>query len=182
MCIDIRLTFNYPGVKRALINFSNLLAKIDGRSTQSREANLFISNCLQAETRFTNIRFIDPIQGLERAEDHEEHNYDDSLRAEQHPSQRNGTDPIVNEGRNTEKLPSHSSMADPDLYPRHMKAVQSNGIFHQTRQSDQDIRNPKRRHPESAHVINDNQMKFRDEPPRFKIDYEEGKSHTKLPV
>lgn len=175
MCLDIRLTFNYPGVKRALINFTNVLAKIDGRTTQSREANIFISTCLQTDTRHMNIRFIDPIQGLERTEDFEEQHYGDSARAEQHPSPINEVDPFANEGRNTANVPSHSSLVDPDLYPRHMRTVQSNGVFHQTRQSDQDMRNIQRSHPESAHLMNDNKMRFRDEPQRFKIDYEEGK-------
>ena len=51
--IDMRLTFNYPGTKRALINFSNLLSKIDGRTTLARDISSFIEKGSK-ESEFIN--------------------------------------------------------------------------------------------------------------------------------
>lgn len=63
--LDLRLTFNYPGTKRALINFSNIIGKIDGRLALSRDVNAFISSTIKDTEETKHIRFNDPIQGIE---------------------------------------------------------------------------------------------------------------------
>lgn len=63
--VDIRLTFNYPGTKRALINFATTISKIDGRTMMSRDVNTFIANSLLQDQRLLGVPFKDPIQGIE---------------------------------------------------------------------------------------------------------------------
>lgn len=62
---NIRLTFNYPGTKRALINFANTICKIDSRLAMARDVNTFISNSVKETFLFENMCFNDPIQGIE---------------------------------------------------------------------------------------------------------------------
>jgi hypothetical protein len=63
--VNIRLTFNYPGTKRALILFSKTLFQIDNRTVTSREVNTFITNALKQSESLPSIAFKDPIHGIE---------------------------------------------------------------------------------------------------------------------
>lgn len=62
---NIRLTFNYPGTKRALINFANTISKIDSKISLSRDANTFVTSCIRETFLFQSDYFKDPIQGIE---------------------------------------------------------------------------------------------------------------------
>lgn len=62
---NIRLTFNYPGTKRALINFSNTISKIDSKISLSRDANNFVTSCIRETFLFQSDYFKDPIEGIE---------------------------------------------------------------------------------------------------------------------
>lgn len=63
--INIRLTFNYPGTKRALIFFSKTLSQIDNKAVTSREVNSFITNALKQSESLPAMIFRDPIHGIE---------------------------------------------------------------------------------------------------------------------
>jgi hypothetical protein len=62
---NIRLTFNYPGTKRALINFANTISKIDARISLAKDVNNFVANSIKETFLFNNEFFKDPIQGIE---------------------------------------------------------------------------------------------------------------------
>ena len=48
-----------------MINFSNIIGKIDGRIALSREVNTFISSIIKDTEETKHIRFNDPIQGID---------------------------------------------------------------------------------------------------------------------
>jgi hypothetical protein len=62
---NIRLTFNYPGTKRALINFANTISKIDSRISLAKDVSIFVASSIRETFLFNNEFFKDPIQGIE---------------------------------------------------------------------------------------------------------------------
>lgn len=74
MVIDLRLTFNYPGTKRALISFAESVNKVDARVSLSREVATFVASMVKDRQVMDGVRFVDPIQGIESAEQDEGEN------------------------------------------------------------------------------------------------------------
>lgn len=64
--IDLRLTFNYPGTKRALISYAQNLSKIDGRVSLSKEFSSCVDKAANNHENFKRAVFYDPIQGVEK--------------------------------------------------------------------------------------------------------------------
>ena len=73
---NIRLTFNYPGTKRALIYFANIIAKIDNKIAMARDTQYFITRTMKEAHLFENFFFIDPIQGITTSQPLLSHNLD----------------------------------------------------------------------------------------------------------
>ena len=62
----MKLTFNYPGTKRAVITYAQNLSKIDGRVSLSKDFMSCIEKAAQDHGIFKNAVFYDPIQGVEK--------------------------------------------------------------------------------------------------------------------
>jgi hypothetical protein len=58
---NIMMTFNFPGTKRALLNFNKTIHEFESKNRSSKEYNSFMEHLSLQSEEYFDIRFIDPI-------------------------------------------------------------------------------------------------------------------------